>query len=272
MKNDNSIINEYNKNISDCCVFKDDKMIIFYTGTGNSKYVAKAISEQIGDVCLDLFERIRHKDYSSIASDRPWIVVCPTYAWQIPHILRDWIMKTEFVGRREIYFVMTCGGDIGNAGKYCRKLCETKGLKYKGIKAVRMPENYIAMFDAPEETKAKEIVQSADPVIKQISSVILNDEDLNEPVGLLDKVKSSITNDAFYAMAIRDRKFVVGKDCTHCGLCEKLCPLGNIELKDGKPVWRGNCTHCMACICHCPEGAIEYGKASIGKPRYKCPY
>ena len=247
-------------------------MVFFYTGTGNSKYAAKAISEQIGDVCLDLFEKIRNKDNSSMTSDRPWIVVCPTYAWQIPHILRDWIMKTEFVGSREMYFVMTCGDDIGNAGKYCRKLCEAKDLQYRGVKAVKMPENYIAMFDAPEEEKAKEIVKAADPVIKQISYAITNGEDLKEHTGFVDRIKSSVVNDAFYAMSVHDRKFVVSKDCTHCGLCEKLCPLDNIEIKDGRPVWKGNCTHCMACICHCPENAIEYGKASVGKPRYKCPY
>nr|WP_264291386.1 MULTISPECIES: hypothetical protein [unclassified Dorea] len=28
------------------------------------------------------------------------------------------------------------------------------------------------------------------------------------------------------------------------------------------------CTHCMACICYCPAEAIEYGKKSVGKPRY----
>ena len=42
----------------------------------------------------------------------------------------------------------------------------------------------------------------------------------------------------------------------------------NITLQTGKPVWGQNCTHCMACICYCPAEAIEYGKKSLGKPRY----
>ena len=46
------------------------------------------------------------------------------------------------------------------------------------------------------------------------------------------------------------------------------CPLNNIRLENGKPVWGKNCTHCMACICYCPKEAIEYGKKSKGKPRY----
>ena len=246
-------------------------MVIFYTGTGNSKYVAKAISDQIDDVCLDLFEKIRNKDNSSMASDSPWIVVCPTYAWQIPHILRDWIMKTEFVGCREIYFVMTCGGDIGNAGKYCRKLCETKGLKYKGVKAVRMPENYIAMFDAPAEPEAVQIVKAALPEIDKVSALIAAEEPIPEKFTLVQRFLSGAVNRGFYFGAISDRKFVATDACTGCGLCEKLCPLCNITLRDGKPVWNGNCTHCMACICRCPQEAIEYGRASVGKPRYRCP-
>ena len=59
--------------------------------------------------------------------------------------------------------------------------------------------------------------------------------------------------------------------CTGCGFCVEACPLNNIRLNDGKPVWGKNCTHCMACICGCPTEAIEYGKRSKGKPRYQCP-
>ncbi len=39
-------------------------------------------------------------------------------------------------------------------------------------------------------------------------------------------------------------------------------------IQNGKPVWGGNCAHCMACICRCGAEAIEYGKKSLGKPRY----
>ena len=44
--------------------------------------------------------------------------------------------------------------------------------------------------------------------------------------------------------------------------------MNNVALKDGKPVWGKVCTHCMACICYCPVSAIEYGKKSVGQPRY----
>ena len=62
----------------------------------------------------------------------------------------------------------------------------------------------------------------------------------------------------------------VGKSSVY-RLCEKLCPLNNIELQNKEPVWGTNCTHCMACICGCPKEAIEYGRISKGKVRYQCP-
>ena len=75
----------------------------------------------------------------------------------------------------------------------------------------------------------------------------------------------------FNKFYLQDKKFTVKESCISCGLCAKSCPLSNIELKDGKPQWLGNCTHCMACITKCPKEAIEYGKKSVGKPRYLCP-
>ena len=39
-------------------------------------------------------------------------------------------------------------------------------------------------------------------------------------------------------------------------------------IRDGCPTWNGACTHCTACLNLCPAGAIEYGKKTVGKPRY----
>ena len=49
---------------------------------------------------------------------------------------------------------MNCGGEIGNAEKYLKKLCENVGFEYMGVKEIVMPENYIALFDAPDENEA----------------------------------------------------------------------------------------------------------------------
>lgn len=75
-------------------------------------------------------------------------------------------------------------------------------------------------------------------------------------------------NPIFYRFFVKADAFQVNDTCIGCNQCVKKCPMNNIQLIDGKPIWGDECTHCMACICYCPQEAIEYGKKSIGKPRY----
>ena len=86
------------------------------------------------------------------------VIVTPTYAWRIPRIVEDWLLHTELTGARRAWFVMTCGSEIGNADRYNRRLCQAKGLACMGTAQIVMPENYIAMFNAPQVEEARQIV------------------------------------------------------------------------------------------------------------------
>ena len=101
-------------------------MILYFSGTGNSEYTAKRIGKEIDDEVFNLFDKIRNRDFSDMHSERPWVVSVPTYAWRIPRIVEKWLENTRLKGNKDIYFVMTCGGSIGNAGKYLEKLCAEK--------------------------------------------------------------------------------------------------------------------------------------------------
>ena len=247
-------------------------MILYFTGTGNSEYAAKKLAAALGEETTPLMERIRHGDTSPLESQTPWIVCTPTYAWQIPHIVRDHLRATLLRGSREVYFVMTCGSDIGNAEKHCKALCSKLGFELMGVGEVVMPENYVAMFYVPNDDEAKAIVKKALPVIDGFAELIAQGKPLPERRGgFADGLKSGIVNAAFYSMFVKADKFYATDACISCGRCAVNCLTHNIKLKNGKPVWGDNCVHCMKCICDCPEGAIEYGKASLGKPRYHCP-
>ena len=60
---------------------------------------------------------------------------------------------------------MTCGSEIGNADKYNRELCAEKAISCMGTAQIVMPENYIAMFSAPQADEARQIVAKAEPSI-----------------------------------------------------------------------------------------------------------
>lgn len=247
-------------------------MILFFSGTGNSEYAAKRIGEETGSEAVNLFQKIRSRDFSELHSESPWVVVVPTYAWRIPRIVQEWLEHTELTGNRNIYFVMTCGGNIGNAGKYLKKLCNKKKMNYMGCKEIIMPENYIAMFTAPKREEALEIIRRAEHVMEETALLIKSGRELPQPaITVSDKMNSGMINAAFYPMFVHAKKFYAADTCISCAKCVNACPLHNIRLENGKPVWGKNCTHCMACICRCPSEAIEYGKHSMGQVRYTCP-
>ena len=246
-------------------------MILYFSGTGNSRYVAERIAAIAGDELVDLNKKIRDHDTSRLDAGTKIILVTPTYAWRIPRVVEQWIRETQIVAAGRVWFVMTCGDEAGNAGKYNRRLCEAKGWNYMGTAQVVMPENYLAMFPVPKPSTAQKIIQNAEPVIDEIARMIAQGKPVeDQKLTVTDRLKSDIVNPVFYVMSVKADPFRTTDACIGCGKCESLCPLNNITLRDGKPVWGKDCTHCMACIAYCPTEAIEYGKTSVGKPRYHC--
>ena len=245
-------------------------MIFCFSGTGNSRYIAGRVAEALKDEVVDLNEKIRSDDHSPVQTGADVIIVTPTYAWRIPRIVSDWLLATGLSGAERVWFVMDCGSEIGGAAKYNRRLAEQKSLAYMGTTQIIMPENYIAMFKAPDADEAAKIVGKAEPDIVGAISRIKAGKAFDAPRNnLCDRFMSGPVNPVFYRLFVKAAAFQVSDACISCGQCAKRCPMNNITLKDGKPKWGNECTHCMACICYCPAKAIEYGKKSVGKPRYQ---
>jgi NAD-dependent dihydropyrimidine dehydrogenase PreA subunit len=248
-------------------------MVLYFSGTGNSKYIAKRIAGITDDSLYSINDAIKSSALFN-GEDNKIIFSVPTYAWRIPKIVEDWIIKSSFSVDTSVYFVMNCGGEIANSEKYLLKLCKNKDFKYMGCAEIVMPENYLAMFSVPTEEQSKRIISKREELIDSVASAIKEFKPLPaHSASLSEKLMSSVINPLFYTICVSDKKFRVSEEkCISCGKCTKECPLNNVILIDGKPTWNGNCTHCMACITTCPTEAIEYGKKSIGKPRYRCPY
>ena len=247
-------------------------MVVYFSGTGNSRYCAKMLASELNDKLLDSAGYLKHQIAAELISGKPWVFVCPIYAWQMPRVFEEFIRSGSFEGCREAYFVFTCGGDIGCAAEKAAALCREKGLTYKGTLEVLMPDNYIVMFKAPEAAECARIIKAAHPVLERGLVCIREGREFPlKKTGVLDKIKSGVINKGFNQMYVKAKNFRVTDACIGCGKCVEGCPLGNISLQDGRPVWGERCTQCMACICSCPKTAIEYGKSTVGKGRYQCP-
>jgi len=47
----------------------------------------------------------------------------------------------------------------------------------------------------------------------------------------------------------------VNNQCTQCGICAEVCPVGAIDSQNSKMINQGKCITCCACIKNCPQNA-----------------
>lgn len=67
---------------------------------------------------------------------------------------------------------------------------------------------------------------------------------------------------------LRDTGYLTSIQCKACGICEKVCPVSNIEIVNGIPTFKHQCEQCMACIQLCPHAAINYKNKTHTRLRY----
>lgn len=245
-------------------------MILYFTGTGNSQYIAERLAKLLTDQLVSINEKIKKNDTKIIESEERLIFVVPVYAWRMPRIVEEWIRQVEFSGAPKAWFIMDCAEKMGNAAKYNRKLCKQKDFVYMGTTQIIMPSNYLLMFEVPQMKEAEQIIKRAEPDIVNTARKIANNQPFSDfKSSFSDRIRSSMVNSLFYPLCVKTNPFHVEDKCIGCGKCASVCPLNNIKMEEKKPIWGKNCTHCMACISLCPVEAIEYGDKSIGKLRYR---
>lgn len=246
-------------------------MVLYFTGTGNSRYVARRLAEQLEDDLVSIGERMKEGTSGTFISQTPFVIVSPVYMSRMPQEVEDFLRRSRFMGNGTACFILTAGASVGNAEACCRKLCGEMGLRYQGTAAVAMPANYVALYDVTPKDEAGPAAAERLPRIDAVAQSIADGQELTPDPALTGMKVSTAMAPLFHRLMVKDRAFTVNGDCTGCGACAGLCPRNNIRLESGRPVWTGNCMHCMACISACPVRAIDYGRKTEHRQRYYLP-
>jgi len=246
--------------------------IYYFTGTGNSLYIAKNLSEILGDCELIPMAKFLQNEQISITNEKIGFVF-PLFFWGLPKIVHDFVEKVELDNVNYIFAIVTRDGDVdGIPLIQIERILKAKSKTLSSGFFIQMPNSYILDDEVtPEEEQKKRFVEALYQ-IKNIAKIIENNDrtleiDILKTRRTIEKMNKSFRDNVYES----DKFFYADEKCNNCGICEQVCPVNNIIIVEGKPQWQHNCEQCLACINYCPEQSIQFAEKTLKKGRYHHP-
>ena len=92
-------------------------MVLYFSATGNTRFVATELAKALDDEAMDLCSRIKTHNYETISSDKPFVFCAPTYVCEAPAFFYDFLKNVDLAGSSDVYMIATSGGYSGKKQK-----------------------------------------------------------------------------------------------------------------------------------------------------------
>lgn len=225
-------------------------MLFYFTGTGNSLYIAKQLDEKPMSI-----PQVIHQDNLTFKAEKVGIV-CPIYGHEVPNMVKEFMQKATFE-TEYFYMILTYGNRHGGAAELADNLCKECGITASYINVIVMVDNWLPSFDMNKQIL---LDKKVDKHIAEILEEIKNKKHMISKVTDTDREAhqqflgnmSKMPEDAWQHL------LRIGDKCIGCGICSEVCPSSSIKVENGKAAHiPGNCQTCLACAHACPQKAID---------------
>jgi ferredoxin len=241
--------------------------ICYFSGTGNTLWSAKKIADMIGGACeLVNIGAAAQKD-NVIEADAV-VLLFPSYAYGMPLIVRRFVQNAVFKTPYIAAFV-TFGSSPGGTLAALSRILKRKNMSAVYCGRIPAVENYIVLFGPPKEKVMRRRLaiqrQATEEAARCVVERRVNTVNTFRPLSVFIAWLFSKGVKIFY------KHYHVSDDCNGCGICEEVCPVSCIVMRDNRPQFSGKCEHCNGCLNWCPLKAIHFGRLKSGTPRYHHP-
>ena len=246
--------------------------ILYFSATGNSFQVAKDIGKELGGMQLCRITSSKLEGELQVKAKILGIVF-PVYFARMPRMVEKVVSNLEISKDTYVFAVATFAASAGLVLEQVKNTLQGRGQNLNSGFLVSMPGNNVFSHGSFPVIIQARYFRNEKKKIKKISAAVSARKDVKcEHSKLLFDWGFTKSSYKFTeGFREKDRDFWANENCINCGLCVKVCPANNIEIKEGKPEWKHNCEQCAACIQHCPKEAIQYGKKTVGRKRYRNP-
>ena len=252
----------------------------FFSGTGNSLVVARDLAAALEGRAIPIAV---HVDRGPIHTEAGVLgIVFPVYYAGLPAIVRRFAESLEARQEAYLFAVTTYGGGMGDSVRELRAALQSGPASLSAALGVHMPQN---AFRKPWENHSQIHAAWHERKLPRIAGSILSRRRGMSPKNAISNAilsplngwlksktrvhlagLSGISVDApmEQLFAHADASFATNAACTECGVCSRVCPVGNIEMSENGPRWLHRCEGCHACYHWCPRRAIESKIAQEG--------
>ena len=240
---------------------------IFYvfSGTGNTKKVSEAFIERwrARGHEADLAMIRKGGEYPDPNGYDIVVVGYPVHAFNAPASVLKFLKKLPMGDRKNpkpAYLLRTSGEPLKL--NYASGITPKRILKKRGFCVLDefsyvMPYNIIFRHS---DKMASRMWQDANLRMDKDAATMSEGNGSKSGINGFKRLVSFVLRIEHTAMPVIGRTFKAKKKlCVGCGICEKVCPQGNIKIVNGRPKFGGSCVGCMGCAFSCPKDAIRTG-------------
>lgn len=228
--------------------------IYCFSGTGNTLIVSKALKQELESSGVDVkLFAMEKEDPKNIDLSGAIGLSFPVAVFTSYPLVMDFITKMPKAEGTPVFMFSTMGGAAAGMKSYLRSLLLKKGYRPVGAKQIVMPDNF-----TPTPAKDKinpDIVDKGTQTIRCFAKQLLSGSSKWGYFPLLPSLIFKLSQYIMRRPSFKKAVKINRNKCIKCGLCSKLCPVGNIVMRE-YPAFLDKCEVCMRCISYCPKGAL----------------